>query len=110
MDPITYKRQYDININEIRKMDIYTEVYKIIVSGLIVSVFLAFIIKDTSALYVSIVSVFIICLFYILLFIMPKLDKDNYDNQITLYKRELSEGGDFFDLQIDEGIAAAISN
>ena len=41
---------------------------------------------------------------------MPKLDKDNYDNQITLYKRKLSEGGDFFDLQIDEGIAAAISN
>jgi len=110
MDSQTNKRQYNININEIRKMDVYTEVYKIIVSGLIVSVFIAFVIKDTTALYVSIVSVFTICLFYLLLFIMPKLDKDNYDNQITLYKRKLSEGGDFFDLQIDEGIAAAVSN
>ena len=110
MDSQTYKRQYDINMNEIRGLDIHTEVYKIIVSGLIVSVFIAFIIKDANTLYIVIVTIFLICLFYILLFIMPKLDNDNYDNQITLYNRELSEGGDFFDLQIDEGIAAAISN
>ena len=102
------QREYEININEIRKMDTFSQVYKIIVAGLIVSIICAYFFQgkqDKTGLYIIVSVICCISLFYIVVFMIPKLSKDNYDHQITLYRRELGEEGDFFDLSIDETIA-----
>jgi len=112
MNKCTKQRQYDININQIRIMDTMEQVYKIIIAGLIVSISISYFFvsqEDKSSLYIMIAVIFSVCLFYIILYQLPKLNKDNYDHQITMYRRELGGDADFYDLSIDEVIASASS-
>ena len=112
MGNCTKQRQYDININQIRIMDTMEQVYKIIIAGLIVSISISYFFvsqEDKSSLYIMIAVIFSVCLFYIILYQLPKLNKDNYDHQITMYRRELGGDADFYDLSIDEVIASASS-
>jgi len=112
MNKCTKQRQYDININQIRTMDTMEQVYKIIIAGLIVSISISYFFvsqEDKSSLYIMIAVIFSVCLFYIILYQLPKLNKDNYDHQITMYRRELGGDADFYDLSIDEVIASASS-
>ena len=107
-----HKREYEININEIRKMDTYSQMYKIIIAGLIVAIICSYFFqgqKDKSNLYMIVTVIFSACLLYVVVYMLPKIGKDAYDHQIKLYRRELGEEGDFFDLSIDEVIASAAS-
>jgi len=93
-------------------MDTMEQVYKIIIAGLIVSISISYFFvsqEDKSSLYIMIAVIFSVCLFYIILYQLPKLNKDNYDHQITMYRRELGGDADFYDLSIDEVIASASS-
>ena len=108
----TKQRQYDININEIRKLDTMSQIYKVVIAGLIVAVFISYFFlgyEDKTYLYVMISIIFLGCLLCILLYILPKLNKDDYDHQIILYRRELSQDSDFYDMTVDEIIASASS-
>ena len=106
----TKQREYEININEIRSMDTKNNIYKIIVVGLNVAILWGYFYQgqqDKTGLYIVVVLIFSICLFYIAIYMLPKLDKDNYDNEISLYRRELGQDADFFDLSVDEMIIQA---
>ena len=112
MSTCTKQRQYDININKIRTLDTMEQVYKIIIAGLIVSITMSYFYisqPEKDSLYIMVGVIFSACLFYIIIYQLPKLNKDNYDHQITLYRRELGGDADFYDLSIDEIIASASS-
>ena len=102
----TKKRQYEINMNQIVRLDIITQIYKIVITGLIIAVLLGFFIplmtSNKTTYYFMVGVIACICMFYVLLYLVPRLDRDNYNQNITLYERKLSKTNDIFDLTVNE--------